>query len=902
MKEDWDLEPFGAVLRVGWVIKWEKIGELRRIMEMESFEYKVSVIVPVYNVEEYLRDCLDSLLAQTIDHDQMEVLLINDGSTDGSLEICKEYEELFSCFKVFSQVNCGVSSARNCGIRSAKGKYIMFLDGDDFLSRDTLKSVTTFYDKVYNEVDLVTYKMQTYRNNVPSAMHFRYKYLTKTGIYDLNDFPYICQSTINVCIKNLGDKNSFFDTKLMQAEDQQFISSILLQKLKIGYVEEGLYHYVVRENGSVNSYFAFYFWESVITYYYEKMFDLYSEVPHYLQAMILHDFSWKIKKDQLFPYHYNENQFQNALDRIVRLLDKIDYDIILKFPNLDYYHKFFLLKLKQAPVVVYPSQNNICLFINEKLISIEKSITIVITQLKVHDNTLKIFGYLKSPMFSFIEKPILIANINEEDEILKLFESTASRYKSKMKTNIFWGFNFEKSLNEDFKLVFKVKIDNCIYNTTFYFMPLTPIDLKNNMFDFITKHGIIGFCDGYLYYRNANQTERISIVEERNKSVRILQPKLFTYRELKQIKKEKEIWLYYDCKGVIKDNGYYQFIHDIKKHDGVKRYFILNNDESNELFDEEYKKYIVKFGSNKHKQLFINADKIITAYIENVNIYPFTNEEMHYISDLLDFEIIYLQHGILHASTPWKYTPERLQIDKIVVSSYFEIENFIYKYNFRINDIYASGMPRFDYLNQSVTPKNRILFAPSWRSYLIKPQVNGFWEPENEKFVKSDYYKIFNEFLNSIKLEQLLKENNLYLDFKIHPIFNSYLELFDNNNEHINFVRDSIEEEEYIAFITDFSSFVFDFAYLKRPIIYFVPDILQFRAGMCQYRELDLPFEKAFGHLIVDCESAINELRQIINNNFIPDAIFRERMDNFYLPMKNCADELYQYLSTNTMG
>lgn len=75
---------------------------------MENYKYKVSVIVPVYNVENYLRDCLDSLLAQTIDHNQMEVLLINDGSTDSSLDICYEYAQSHFIFKVFTQENAGV--------------------------------------------------------------------------------------------------------------------------------------------------------------------------------------------------------------------------------------------------------------------------------------------------------------------------------------------------------------------------------------------------------------------------------------------------------------------------------------------------------------------------------------------------------------------------------------------------------------------------------------------------------------------------------------------------------------------------------------------------------------------------------------------------------------------------
>ena len=151
-----------------------------------DFQYKVTVIVPVYNVEEYLRDCLDSLVAQTIRPGLMEVLLINDGSTDNSLAICEEYAEQYSFFKVLSKKNEGVSATRNLGIKNAQGKYIMYLDADDTFTENTVKSVTDFFDTVYDRVDIVTYKERTYNDNgTVEPLHLRYNYLKNTGVYDL---------------------------------------------------------------------------------------------------------------------------------------------------------------------------------------------------------------------------------------------------------------------------------------------------------------------------------------------------------------------------------------------------------------------------------------------------------------------------------------------------------------------------------------------------------------------------------------------------------------------------------------------------------------------------------------------------------------------------------------------
>lgn len=94
----------------------------------------ISVIVPVYNVEKYLRRCIDSLLAQT--YPNLEILLINDGSSDGSWDICVEYESSYHNVKAFSKINGGLSSARNSGLAHAVGKYVGFIDSDDWIEPD----------------------------------------------------------------------------------------------------------------------------------------------------------------------------------------------------------------------------------------------------------------------------------------------------------------------------------------------------------------------------------------------------------------------------------------------------------------------------------------------------------------------------------------------------------------------------------------------------------------------------------------------------------------------------------------------------------------------------------------------------------------------------------------------
>ena len=127
---------------------------------------KISVIVPIYNSEKYLKKCLDSLVSQTLKN--IEILLINDGSSDNSLEICKNFERKYSNVKVFSHENKGVSYTRNVGLMNAKGAYITFLDADDYLSSNSIKNLISFFDKHYEEIDLVTYPIYYVKKGVES--------------------------------------------------------------------------------------------------------------------------------------------------------------------------------------------------------------------------------------------------------------------------------------------------------------------------------------------------------------------------------------------------------------------------------------------------------------------------------------------------------------------------------------------------------------------------------------------------------------------------------------------------------------------------------------------------------------------------------------------------------------
>src|SRR5690606_35981737 len=116
----------------------------------------ISTIIPVYNTAKFLCRCLDSLIAAQPDELENEIILVNDGSTDNSLTLCQQYADKYNCIKVYSQNNQGPSAARNLGIKMAQGKWITFVDSDDWVDANYFSLIINYIDN-YPTVDVFVY-------------------------------------------------------------------------------------------------------------------------------------------------------------------------------------------------------------------------------------------------------------------------------------------------------------------------------------------------------------------------------------------------------------------------------------------------------------------------------------------------------------------------------------------------------------------------------------------------------------------------------------------------------------------------------------------------------------------------------------------------------------------------
>lgn len=220
----------------------------------------ISIIIPVYNCEKYIEKCIKSLMNQT--YKDFEILLINDGSTDKSAEICSFYEKSNKNIKLFNIKNSGVSNARNYGIDYATGNYIQFVDSDDYVDSDYIESMVNAIKNTDEDIDIVIcgIKQIILKNN--EYIFSRDIKVESSDIYnikELNDvMPELIEKAyINYCYSKLIKKdviinnNIRFNKYLSLGEDTLFVLDILNSSKNIKILSNTPYNYVIHSDYSL---------------------------------------------------------------------------------------------------------------------------------------------------------------------------------------------------------------------------------------------------------------------------------------------------------------------------------------------------------------------------------------------------------------------------------------------------------------------------------------------------------------------------------------------------------------------------------------------------------------------------------------------------------------------------
>lgn len=207
---------------------------------------KLSFIVPIYNLEEYIEECIISLINQDLPHSEYEILCINDGSTDSSLDILERLAKEHTNIIIINQENQGVSAARNNGIKNAKGEYIWFVDGDDLIARNCLKFLITFMDE--KKLPLIRFKYKTiYTNNIK----YDSKKLNKTEFFMVDSINLYSPSVWTQIFRK-SILNCIFNADLRIGEDGLFSAYYQFKYFPYYLINQEIYFYRQRKTSAVH--------------------------------------------------------------------------------------------------------------------------------------------------------------------------------------------------------------------------------------------------------------------------------------------------------------------------------------------------------------------------------------------------------------------------------------------------------------------------------------------------------------------------------------------------------------------------------------------------------------------------------------------------------------------------
>ena len=863
--------------------------------------YLFSVIMAIYNTGRYLDDSIGSIVNQTIGFTNIQLILINDGSTDNSEEICLKYKNKFNSNIIYSKIeHSGVSISRNIGLKYALGKYINFLDADDKWDLHAFMYVFYFF-KFYKNVGIVAGRLKFFET-LNSYHPLDYKFY-KTRVANLTvEYNCIHISGPSSFFRKSLIKTNNFDKDIFSGEDTIFINNLLLIKPIIGFIREVIYYYRRRADSSSavqtqSKKIDFYFSQIKLVgeYLLEKSKKLYNQIVPFIQFYLGYNILFRIIS--LAFKILNNNQYNEYCKIILKLLNEIEDKYILEQKFASSRIKILALSKKYNRDIRYDIyfQNNYLIYSQYILTDFNNINNIIIWRfLEIKDNILHFEG--KDNFWMLKEKYYYYCIIgNKQIFPYYLDYSGYDFYTMFGLVNKGRLIIFDIPLEQIKQITIKFFISFMnksieIFPSLGYFCHIPTLEngyysTKKYIIKQIQKRIVIYKYDENLekvftnqYYIQLHKLGKDNIIE--------LRKKIIAYNYEKDKYNKKEIWIINDSKNYAGDNGEFFFRYLVKKNNpNIDVYFTINNSS---IDYEKLKKIgnILDYGSKEYLFTFLKSNKIISSVSESWATNPF-GKDQNYIRDLFNFDIIYLQNRIIDTDLPQSLNRINKNFNLFIASSKMQY-NFILSsgYFYNKNNVVYTGLSRFDNLieNTKVSLKEKtILIIPSWRNY-----IRGTIDLVTYENIYSDTFKnitlfnIYNKFINEQNLISILQQYNYTGILCLHPYFSKQYVDFTKNNYII--IEKRCEYQKLLSstslLITDYSNIFYDFGYLKKPIIYFQFDIEEFRKY--NYKGC-FNFEKdGFGPVCYDIQCVVYEIIKEIKNECKINKKYLKRINKYF--------------------
>lgn len=520
--------------------------------------------------------------------------------------------------------------------------------------------------------------------------------------------------------------------------------------------------------------------------------------------------------------------------------------------------------------------------------------------LRIENGKLNLAGIIYIYEKDLKAKSKICIRLNDELIEVKDVQKNKEYRKDDNKLICEWNmFTFEHDISKYNKIELSVELylDDKLADTSYVgFGKFSAFSIKKTNIQY-AKFGkyIVTYNKNKFYIKKGlGFTNEIKLQLEALKSFRLKALLLRVLRVILKPFKFREIWLISDRRNKAADNGEVFFKYMVENHKNKNCYFLLNKNSTDYERLSKIGK-VVEVNSYKHKLLSLLADVVISSQTDTVIRCPFNLDEAELFRGVLaSTKFVFLQHGILYSDCSGWLNKYSKYFDGFVTGSKQEYDSVLNgKYYYNKENIWLIGLTRFDELKDN--SKKVVTICPTWRKYLTIKQnmVVGNWNLISG-FGNSLYVKTYRELMNNKKLNDYLDSKGYTLKFKMHTSFTSHKEDFQFDKEE-NIIDDEITYnqmyQESNLIITDYSSAITDFAYLKKPVLYFQFDRDEFFSNKHISSLGYFDYEKdGFGEVETTIDGIVDRIIEYVENDCKMKDKYLKRVDKFfkYNDKNNC--------------
>ncbi|MBQ1171886.1 MAG: CDP-glycerol glycerophosphotransferase family protein [Lachnospiraceae bacterium] len=882
-------------------------------------DFLFSVVMPVYNREKYLEDAIKSVLYQSCGISKIEIIMIDDGSTDGSGEICDKYQRKYpDHIKVVHQDNQGAAFARKKGVELASGKWINFLDSDDKLAKNVFHEVERFIRKHDKETDVIAFPVYFFGTR-KGAHLLNYKFEQGSRVVDLEEEWQNPQLFINSAVMRaeVAKRVSFKDpVDIPTNEDAREMLRVLLEKKTLGLLSTTKYLYRRHEDTLVSNSKGNPKWytdnleqfsQYIMDYSYEKC----GYVPKFVQFTVMYEFQWRLRQSKITENTLTQEEAEKYKQKLLSLCDRIDADVIYAQKQLWREQKSYLLyrRMGEYPHIAYDEeQNPIFEFGNLGVGNTINNTPVHLSFAELKNDVLTLEGWCSHYLYETQELPPLFLEIDGELHEVRVEEIPSGPHC--LGENLYQKYSFYVQLPLKGRRKHRIKFILDFGGTKIQTEKLAlgqffPLDSHCRYSYKKYKNWILQKKDGELIvqknticlFHEIAYLLGIFVRNQRGSKKAILVRLLYG---ILSVLPHKEIWMVSDRILKADDNGeaFFKYLMDKKPKD-LKVYFVI----SKNCADYERIKKIgpaVNTFSIKHRILHLLSTYNISSQGEKIVQHPFHGYEKAYRSLNLP-RFVFLQHGVIKDDLSDWLNRRNKNLFGFITTSQREYDSIINgDYDYTEKQVWLTGLCRYDNLEDR--REKIVAIVPTWRSYLLKG-LNQFTGLHALKlgYLDSDFFQFYNRLINDKQLIETLKQFGYRLRFVPHPLMQPFINSFDKN-DYVEFACADDSYRELFAkgslLVTDYSSTAFDFAYLNKPVVYCQFDKEVFFGGNHTYKKGYFDYEKdGFGEVEYTLEATVDRIIEYVQNDCRMKPEYQKRVDEtFAFHDKNNCERVYQKL------